>query len=130
MRIRIVGPEMLIYEGDAAFVAVPASDGEIGVLPSHSNEIATIRAGYVRVSDETMGRIDHTFAVLSGYVEIADDAIIVLADRAVDLATVDKDDVSAHLRDFEDQLDGLESDDAHRAYLYNKISWCKLLLAS
>ena len=49
MRIRIVCPVSLAYEGDAAFVSIPSTDGEFGVLPAHSSEICTIDCGYVRV---------------------------------------------------------------------------------
>ena len=63
MRIRIVCPVSLAYEGDAAFVSIPSTDGEFGVLPAHSSEICTIDRGYVRVSDKAMGTVDHTFAI-------------------------------------------------------------------
>lgn len=33
MRIRIVCPVSCAYEGDAAFVSIPSTDGEFGVLP-------------------------------------------------------------------------------------------------
>ena len=42
MRIRIVCPVSCAYEGDAAFVSIPSTDGEFGVLPAHSSEICTI----------------------------------------------------------------------------------------
>lgn len=48
MRIRIVCPVSCAYEGDAAFVSIPSTDGEFGVLPAHSSEICTIDRGYVR----------------------------------------------------------------------------------
>lgn len=91
MRIRIVCPVSCAYEGDAAFVSIPSTDGEFGVLPAHSSEICTIDRGYVRVSDKAMGTVDHTFAVAGGYAQVADDVVTVLAERACDLATVDAD---------------------------------------
>ena len=118
MRIRIVCPVSCAYEGDAAFVSIPSTDGEFGVLPAHSSEICTIDRGYVRVSDKAMGTVDHTFAVAGGYAQVADDVVTVLAERACDLATVDA-----------DKLSNLSEDDARRAYLYNEIAWCKLKLA-
>ena len=101
MRIRIVCPVSCAYEGDAAFVSIPSTDGEFGVLPAHSSEICTIDRGYVRVS----------------------------AERACDLATVDADKLKADIQGFEEKLGNLSEDDARRAYLYNEIAWCKLKLA-
>ena len=52
-----------------------------------------------------------------------------LSRRAEDLASVDADDVKERLAGFEEQLRNLSQDDARRAYLYNEIAWCRLLLA-
>lgn len=120
MRIRIVCPVSCAYEGDAAFVSIPSTDGEFGVLPAHSSEICTIDRGYVRVSDKAMGTVDHTFAVAGGYAQVADDVVTVLAERACDLATVDADKVKADIQGFEEKLGNLSEDDARRAYLYNE----------
>ena len=57
MRIRIVCPVSCAYEGDAAFVSIPSTDGEFGVLPAHSSEICTIDRGYVRVSRSEERRV-------------------------------------------------------------------------
>ena len=83
----------------------------------------------MRVCDKEMGTVDHTFAVGGGYAQIADDTVIVLAERACDLADVDAEKVKVELQGFEDNLRNLSEDDARRAYLYNEIAWCKLLLA-
>lgn len=130
MRLRIACPESNAYEGEAAFVALPSSDGEMGVLPGHANEICTVEAGVVRVCDKALGTVDRRFAVAGGYAEITGDEVVILAQRAKDLSSVDAEAVRARLQDFEDQLSNLSQDDARRAYLYNEISWLKLLLAA
>ncbi len=76
-----------------------------------------------------MGVTDRVFAVTDGYVQVANDEVIVLAERAVDMAKVDPDEVSERMAGFEDQLGKMSENDARRAYLYNEIAWCKLLLA-
>lgn len=129
MRIRVVCPEHSAYEGEAAFVALPSTDGELGVLSNHASEICTVRLGYVRVCDTKMGEVSRVFAVDGGYAEIADNEVVILAERAVDMAQVNADDVQAQLKGFEEQLSILSKDDAHRAYLYNEIDWCRLLLS-
>lgn len=129
MHIRIVCPEHDAYEGDAAFVALPSSDGELGILPGHANEICTVESGIVRLSDTAMGTVDRRFAVDGGYAEITDTEVVILAERAIDMAQVNPDAVRAELSDFEDKLSNLSESDAHRAYLYNEIAWRKLLLA-
>lgn len=129
MHIRVVCPEHSAYEGEAAFVALPSTDGELGVLPNHASEICTVKAGYVRVCDQQMGEVSRVFAVTGGYAQITADEVIVLAERAQNLAEVNAVEVQAQLQGFEDALSKLSEDDARRAYLYNEIAWCKLLLS-
>lgn len=128
MQLRIVCPETSAYEGEAAFVTLPSTDGELGIAARHASEICTLGSGFIRVSDTAMGTVDHRFAVSGGYVQIADDEVIVLAERAADVDVVDPVQVQAKLQGFEDQLSVLSGNDARRAYLYNEIAWCKLLL--
>lgn len=128
MQLRIVCPEECVFEGPVAYVAVPSTIGEFGILPRHASEICTIDGGRIRVSEQKMGVTDRVFAVTDGYVQVANDEVIVLAERAVDVDAVDKDDISAKLADFEDQLGKMSENDARRAYLYNEVAWCKLLL--
>ena len=42
MQLRIVCPEECVYEGAVAYVAVPSTVGEFGILPHHASEICTI----------------------------------------------------------------------------------------
>ena len=127
MHVRIVCPEHYAYEGEAAFVALPTTDGELGVAPLHASEICSVASGYVRLCDERMGEVTRTFAVDGGYAEITGDEVVILAERAKDMATVSPDEVRERLRGFVEQLGNLSADDARRAYLYNEIAWCKLL---
>lgn len=129
MQLRIVCPEECVFEGPVAYVAVPTTVGELGILPRHSSEICTINSGRIRVSEEKMGTVDRVFAVSEGYVQVANDEVIVLTERAADMDKVDMEAVSERLSGFEDQLGKMSQNDARRSYLYNEIAWCKLLLA-
>lgn len=129
MQLRIVCPEESVFEDCVAYVSVPTTEGEFGILPRHASEICTIEDGYVRVATEKMGETTHVFAVSDGYVQVANDEVIILVAHAKDLAKVDVEKVTARLADFEDELGNLSETDARRAYLYNEVAWCKLLLA-
>ncbi|MDY2778123.1 MAG: ATP synthase F1 subunit epsilon [Collinsella sp.] len=129
MRVRIVCPEHDAYDGEAVFVSLPSTDGMLGVAPHHASEICTTEAGYVRICDTKMGSIDHTIAVGVGYAQITSEQLVILAERAEDLAKVDREKLQSDIQGFEDKLRNLSQDDAHRSYLYNEIAWCKLLLA-
>ena len=128
MRLRIVCPEHDAFNGEVAYVTIPSTDGLLGVAARHASEICTIDEGYVRVCLERMCTVDHTFAVGTGYAQITGDEVVILAERAQDLADIDREKLQARIQGFEDTLRNLSEDDAHRSYLYNEIAWCKLLL--
>ncbi|QWT18235.1 F0F1 ATP synthase subunit epsilon [Collinsella sp. zg1085] len=128
MHVRIVCPEHLAFEGEARFLTVPATDGSLGIAPLHASEIFTITSGFVQLCAEEMGSITSTFAVGTGYVQVASDKIIILAERAEDMAQLDVHTLETQLQGFEDELVNLSENDARRSNLYNEIAWCKLLL--
>ena len=121
MKLRVVSPEECVFEGMVAYVAVPSTAGEFGILPHHASEICTIESGHIRVSEQQMGVTDR--------VQVANDEVIVLATRAIDTSKVDVEEVAARLSDLESQMGKMSENDGRRAYLYNEIAWCKLLLA-
>ena len=67
-----------------------------------------------------MGVTDRVFAVTDGYVQVVNDEVIVLAERALDIEKVDAEEVSAQMAGFEDELGKMSENDARRAYLYNE----------
>ena len=79
-------------------VAVPCLRGEIGVLPGHTPLIALLGIGVVAYRD---GARRQTLAVRGGFVEIAGDAVRVLADEAAAPDTIDAAAASAEKADAE-----------------------------
>ena len=61
MRIRIVCPVSCAYEGDAAFVSIPSTDGEFGVLPERACDLATVDADKLKADiqgfEEKLGNL-------------------------------------------------------------------------
>jgi F-type H+-transporting ATPase subunit epsilon len=61
-------------------VVLPASDGEIGVLPGHTPLLTTLRVGTLRYrAGATVERI----VIVWGFAEVLPDRVIVLAERGV-----------------------------------------------
>jgi F-type H+-transporting ATPase subunit epsilon len=95
-RLTIVTRERKIVETDAVEAVLPASDGEIGVLPGHAPLLATLRVGVMRYRNNgTAERL-----VLSwGFAEVLPDRVIVMAETArlpseIDIARVESDRVA------------------------------------
>ena len=80
LRIELVSPEKIVYEGDAELVIARTSDGEIGYQPGHVPFVGNLVSSVVRValSDGGVQRI----AVHSGFVEGSDNHVALLCDVA------------------------------------------------
>ncbi|HBZ58747.1 MAG TPA: F0F1 ATP synthase subunit epsilon, partial [Sutterella sp.] len=47
--VDVVSAEAAVFSGQAAFVALPGQEGELGILPGHVPLITRIRPGAVRI---------------------------------------------------------------------------------
>lgn len=81
LRINIVSLEAEIFCGDAARVTVPAAQGDMGILPRHAPLLARLRAGQVRVHDESGA--EQWIYISGGMLEVQPFEVTVLADVGV-----------------------------------------------
>lgn len=79
--VDVVSAEEGIFSGEAAFVALPGQEGELGILPGHVPLITRIRPGAVRVKTPE-GKEENIF-VAGGILEVQPDRVTVLADTAI-----------------------------------------------
>jgi F-type H+-transporting ATPase subunit epsilon len=82
----IVTPEQTALETKADFVALPLFDGEIGIGANHSPLIG--RLGYGEMRIKTGGQT-LVYYVDGGFVQVADNMIVVLTNRSVPAASLD-----------------------------------------
>lgn len=75
----ILTPEKLIYQGEAGFAVVQAHNGEMGFLYDHAPLISMLGIGEVRLRNP---RTTDYFVIEGGVVEIKNNKLIVLAERA------------------------------------------------
>jgi F-type H+-transporting ATPase subunit epsilon len=79
--VDVVSAEAAVFSGEAAFVALPGQEGELGILPGHVPLITRIRPGAVRIKKED-GAEESVF-VAGGILEVQPDRVTVLADTAI-----------------------------------------------
>ena len=80
MQCSIVTPEATGLEATAPFVALPLYDGEVGIAPAHSPFIGRLGYGEMRVVN---GSKTDRYYIDGGFVQVADDRISVLTERAI-----------------------------------------------
>ncbi len=88
LRCVVVTPEETVLETEADFVALPLYDGELGVAKHHSPMIGRLGYGELRITNGTNTTRHY---VDGGFVQVADNVISVLTNRAIDADTIDAD---------------------------------------
>lgn len=79
LKVSVISPERVLYEGTARGVIAPAFDGEIGILPMHAPLMTLLGRGVLRV--DTAGG-EQRFRVDGGFLQVVDDAVRVVTEQA------------------------------------------------
>jgi F-type H+-transporting ATPase subunit epsilon len=111
LQLLIVTPERKVVEAEADAVELPGSEGYLGVLPGHTSLLTLLKTGVLTFRHS--GR-SQAYAVSSGFAEIANDRVSVLADSAeppgeIDAAAAERDRASAAEEMKTAGLDALEA---------------------
>ena len=91
----VVTPEQTALETKADFVALPLFDGEIGIAANHSPLIGRLGYGEMRIKS---GGQTVAYYVDGGFVQVADNVVAVLTNRAVPAKTLDAATAEAQLQ--------------------------------
>src|SRR5579863_8023986 len=106
VQFELVTPERLVLSTEVEMVVVPGTEGNFGVLPGHSPLISTIRPGIIEIY-ETRPTVSERIFVVSGIAEVTPERCTVLAEEAMDPATLDRAAVEAELQLIEGNLPSL-----------------------
>lgn len=87
LRLELVAPAGLVFEGDVEMVVIPAVTGEVGILPRHAPMVAQLAIGRLRALSADGEWL--VFAVADGFVKVQFNKVIVLADAAEEASKID-----------------------------------------
>jgi F-type H+-transporting ATPase subunit epsilon len=87
LELDIVSPERLLVTEKVDQVNIPGTEGDMGILPNHAPIISTLRPG--SISYEVGGKLT-TLVVTGGFMEVADNRVIILAENAEFANEIDK----------------------------------------
>ena len=79
MKVSVVSPERMLFEGEASRVVVPAYDGLLGILPRHAPLLALLGRGTLVVG---AAQGEQRFRVGGGFVQVRDNVVRVVAEQA------------------------------------------------
>ena len=75
----VITPERAILECEALFVAFPAHDGEVGILPNRAPLVCKLGIGVLRVQT---GDTTHVFFVDGGFAQMLNNRLTILTEQA------------------------------------------------
>jgi F-type H+-transporting ATPase subunit epsilon len=80
IHLEVVTPERRVFEADVDRVEVPGLDGEIGILPGHTELVSMLKpAGLLTYH---IGADSGEMAIRDGFLEVSADRVTVLANKA------------------------------------------------
>ncbi len=79
LRVSVVSPESILFEGEASSAVVPAYDGLLGILPRHAPLLALLGTGTLTARLDAGAR---RFRVGGGFVQVRDNTVRVVAEQA------------------------------------------------
>ena len=79
LHLEIVTPERLAYSDEVDSVALPGSEGEMGVLPHHAPLVSMLGVGELRIRK---GGTEESFAIVGGFLQVRPDKVVVMAETA------------------------------------------------
>ena len=96
----LVSPENLIFNDEVGVIIVPGTDGDLGVLPGHSQVMSSLRPGRVMVYGEDKNLLK-TFFVSGGFAEVNPEKCIVLAESVDEIHSLEKSSIEKEIQDLE-----------------------------
>lgn len=81
--LKIYTADAVVEDGEASFIAVPAYDGEYGVLAGHEHAVVAVKEGLMkyRMKDDPEDSMRRAI-VSNGIMRVDDDGVMVLVEKA------------------------------------------------
>ena len=79
IKLDIVTTEQSVFSDEVDIVIAPGIEGEMGILPRHSPLMTMLKAGELRARK---GEEEYSLFISGGFLEVRQDRVIVLADKA------------------------------------------------
>jgi len=76
LKVSVISPEKILFEGESASVIAPAFDGEVGILENHAPMMTLLGKGSLRLGDRS-------FEIEGGFLQVVDNNVRVVTERAV-----------------------------------------------
>jgi F-type H+-transporting ATPase subunit epsilon len=113
LHFELVAPERVIFSGEVEAVLLPASEGDMTVLPGHVPTMTALKAGFVVITSHK--NEGSRVLVRGGFAEITASGVAVLAERATPIEELSSEKLDHEIDDARMIRDASADHEARRA---------------
>ena len=110
-KFELVSPERLLVSEEVESVVIPGTEGEMTVMAKHAPVMTTVKPGVVTVN--RAGGASDRYVVFGGFADILPESCTLLAESAVAVGDIDRDDLARRIQAAREDLADAK-DDEHR----------------
>ena len=77
LKVSVISPEKVLFEGEADSVVAPAFDGEVGILTGHAPMMTLLGRGTLRLC------AGKSFSIEGGFLQVIENTVRVVTEKAV-----------------------------------------------
>jgi F-type H+-transporting ATPase subunit epsilon len=78
LKVSVISPEAVLFEGEAVSVVAPAFDGEVGILENHAPMMSLLGKGELRLG----GSENRRYHIEGGFLQVVDNTVRIVTERA------------------------------------------------
>jgi F-type H+-transporting ATPase subunit epsilon len=78
LKVSVISPESVLFEGESDSVVAPAYDGEVGILTGHAPLMALLGNGELRLG----GGSGRRFNISGGFMQVFNNEVRVVTEKA------------------------------------------------
>ncbi|MGK2960843.1 MAG: ATP synthase F1 subunit epsilon [Gemmatimonadaceae bacterium] len=79
LKVSVISPESVLFEGEASSVVAPAFDGEVGILQDHAPMMILLGRGFLRL-DSVSG--EKRFEIEGGFLQVVENNVRIVTEKA------------------------------------------------
>lgn len=109
LNVSLVSPERELFSGQVDQVDLPGTEGDMGILPDHAPLMAALTTGAITLYND--GKEEKYF-VQGGFADVTPAGLTILAERAMRLQDVTRDDLAAEIEKAKADLELMKDEGA------------------
>jgi F-type H+-transporting ATPase subunit epsilon len=78
LKVSVISPEKVLFDGEVSSVVAPAFDGEIGILEGHAPLMTLLGKGPLRLG----GAGDKRFEIEGGFLQVINNVVRIVTEKA------------------------------------------------